>query len=82
MVRITERRNPGFGCGDEEGKRGERHENQQETPDGGQFWPNWIQSDENTQGHNNEANAIGDLIGSIGLVPFSVDGFQFAFLFV
>ena len=42
MVRITKPRNPGFGCRDEKGEGGERHE-RQEAPDGGQFRPNRVQ---------------------------------------
>ena len=42
VVRITKPRNTGFGCRDEKGEGGERHE-QQEAPDGGQFRPNRVQ---------------------------------------
>jgi len=43
VVRISEHRNPGFRRSDQERERRERHEYQQETPDGGQFRPNRVQ---------------------------------------
>ena len=82
VVGITKRRNPSLGSGDEEGKRGERHENQQKTPKSREFGLNRIHGDEKANRHNDHAETVGDRIGSVGPVPLSIGRFSSPSLFI